>query len=299
NPSSSPAKEMLSTGHFGAKFTTANAVSVYGVGVCSSGAPFMAMEFLDGHSLRKELHQTGPMEPSRALGLFRSALEALAEAHNLGIVHKDLKPANLFLTELDTPQERLRIVDFGLAYSEQAQRLTMQDEISGTLEYMAPEYLEHQGVSRAVDVYQMGLILVEMLSGTPVIQNGKPVMRIAAHMDGDLPIPDRLLGSPLGPVIMDALALNPNDRFPDAGAFLASLNQLKLPNLERLDPKGEPTTLLSSIDREHSGPGSYTNLAVAEQRNDAQMRTTALVAIAVAVLAFIGLAIAGLILALR
>ena len=280
-----------------AKLSHPNAVAVYGVGVVpDSGTPFMAMELLDGHSLRDELDQVGPMPPERALSLFRSALEALAEAHDQGIIHKDLKPENLFITAPGTPDERLRVVDFGLAHADRAKRLTMQGEMSGTLEYMAPEYVEAQEVSPAVDVYQMGLILVELFTGHPVIHEGKPIARVAAHMDGALPIPNRLLGSPLGPALMDALALDPGDRFPTAGAFLDALDQLDLSALSRLDPSDEPTTLLNVLEREHSGPGAYTQAALSEQHAGQKRRVAGIVVIALAAVGLVGLIIAAIVL---
>lgn len=199
--------------------------------------PYIVMELLTGCELEHELLTRGALEPRRALALFRGALNGLAEAHARGIVHRDLKPLNLFLAGCpDTGCERLVILDFGIAHAgDSAMRLTSTGELMGTPQYLAPEWIRRQEVSTALDVYQMGLILIEMLCGQPVIQAESAYDCMVAHCQQDFCIPLALLESPLGPILARALALDPRQRFADAAAFANALATLDAASLPRLD----------------------------------------------------------------
>ena len=203
-----------------------NAVTIYDFGSTEGGHPFMIMDLLVGHDLEDELDKNGPMTVERATGLMIRCLEALAEAHRSGIVHKDLKPSNLFLTHPGEDYEQLVILDFGIAgitKGPDARRLTQAGQVLGTPQYMAPEYIEYQTISPALDVYQMGLILVEMLTGHIVVDAPDLVTCIMTHTTGDLTIPSEIATGPLGEVIQKALARKPEDRTADADALRRAL----------------------------------------------------------------------------
>lgn len=213
-------------------------VQIFDFGLLEDGAePYMVMELLEGHDLEEELNKNGLMEPERALPLFIECLEALGEAHDLGIVHKDLKPSNLFLTGDRKRRENLRIVDFGIAHigEDSGSRLTQTGYMLGTPQYMAPEYLHDQTISPPLDVYQMGLILVEVLTGRPVVDNQNPWTCALMHVSRDLIVPTSLMNSPLGPIIDRALAVDPNDRYPDGRAFAEALTTLDASSLPKID----------------------------------------------------------------
>ncbi len=208
-------------------------VTVHGYGALDDGRPYLVMERLQGHNLAQELAGSGAMAPQRALPLFSQCLEALAEAHKKGIVHKDLKPSNLFLAYPNQPRERLVLLDFGIARQIQAEpgspepalRLTATGDFIGTPQYMPMEYYESQTVTPALDVYQMGLILVEALTGQAVIQGHSPYQCMYLVGRERLPLPEAIADHPhLGPIIGRALARHHADRFADAGAFLAALS---------------------------------------------------------------------------
>ncbi len=215
-------------------------VRVYDVGVLEgkAGQPFIVMELLDGQDLEALLREGGPLEPARALSLFCGALDALAEAHQVGIVHKDLKPSNLFISTPGTPGERIKIVDFGIAHIGDASqgRLTQTGHMLGTPQYMAPEYFESQDVTPALDVYQMGLILVEMMWGRPVVDQDTPIKCIMAHVRGELAVPSALLEGPLGVAITRALAVDPGARFLNAGQFAEALRHVDTARLLAIAP---------------------------------------------------------------
>ncbi len=203
-----------------------------------TGQPYIAMDLLDGQGLDALLIRRGALSPARALSLLKPCLEALAVAHAAGIVHKDLKPSNFFIARPDQPDEAMLILDFGAATLNALPdaRLTLNGEMIGTPQYLAPEYIRDNIVTCALDVYQLGLVLVEMLTGAVAVGTHNPALCLIFHSRGDLDIPAELRSSPLGPVLQRALALDPADRFPDAAALLDALNALdpsSLPDLSR------------------------------------------------------------------
>ncbi len=204
-------------------------VTIHDFGFTEEGRfPYIVMELLDGHDLEHEITVLGALNPRRALGLFKDCLGALAKGHDLGIVHRDLKPANLFLSEPAQDAEQLIILDFGIAgvtghHDGASQRLTNAGELVGTPCYLAPEYIKSQEVSPVLDVYQMGLILVEALTGHTVVDDESVYGCIQIHGSGALVIPEIVLDSALGPIIRRAVSLAPADRYPDAGSFRAAL----------------------------------------------------------------------------
>ncbi len=210
-----------------------NVVTIHDFGIIEDPGdrrPYIVMELLEGHDLKHELQHVGPMHPRRLLPLFIECLEALAEGHGKGIVHKDLKPSNLFITHPGERREALKVLDFGIArLSAPGQdRLTGTGQLMGTPKYYAPEYARHQIVSPALDVYQMGLILVEALSGRPAVPLDDAYACLLRHCNNELEVPEELLTGPLGPALRGALALDHRERFADAGRFVDAL--------ERVDP---------------------------------------------------------------
>lgn len=230
------ATRFLREAELAAKIEHSHVVTIYDFGFTGpTQVPYLAMQLLEGLDLREELVQHGPMPPARALPLFVGVLDGLAEAHSHDIVHKDLKPGNLVVRHGGTAKESLCIVDFGMAclLDRDVSRLTESGHLSGTPRYLSPEYIRDQLASPALDVYQMGLILVEALTGVVVLQSEDLYVVLMAHCSGQLPVPANLLDSPLGPVIRRSLALQPTARYPDAAAFRDAL--------ARIDPAAVPT----------------------------------------------------------
>ena len=221
-------------------------VVIHDTGELEPGSrPFMVMEFLEGRDLQSELKKHGPLAPTRILPLFRHALNALGVAHANGIVHKDLKPENLFLIHPDTPRESIKIVDFGVAHAQDddAGRLTAAGEFFSTANYIAPEYISEQLVTPQMDVYQMGLILVELLMGKPVVHDRMPTRCLMIHAMGQLELPKSLASSPLGPVIVEALAFEHSDRFADGFAFEEALAAIDPATVAPIDLEEERISL--------------------------------------------------------
>ena len=217
-------------------------VTVHDFGALDDGRPFLVMSMLPGHDLAAELQARGPMSPVRAARLLQPCLEALALAHKEGIVHRDLKPSNLFLTHPLQSREMLVVLDFGIASllqntPEGDERITATGQSVGTPGYMAPEYLEHQHVSPALDVYQMGLILAEMLTGKPVVNGPHWWACALVHLEGRLKIPPAALAGPLGALIQRATHRQPQHRFANAEQLLQALQEATKTLAE--DPQGD------------------------------------------------------------
>jgi serine/threonine protein kinase len=231
-----------------ARIAHPNVVTVFDMGVMASTMqPYIVMEVLHGHSLSEELREHGPVHPKRALGLFVGALDALSAAHELGIIHKDLKPSNLFLVAPHTPAEELKVVDFGIArFDEEDAGLTGTGQVFGTARYFAPEYISEQLVSPALDVYQMGLILVEILCGLPAVRSNNPLECVMCHGRGQLEIPESLLQGHLGQVIARSLSIKLDVRYADAGAFRDALAEVDARLLRPVDT-GEMTLRLNEV----------------------------------------------------
>lgn len=224
-------------------------VKIYDAGeVEGVGVPFMVMEFLEGSSLEEHIQEHGAMPAQELIPFYVSMLTGLGLAHKKGIVHKDLKPDNIFYRHPGSLHASLCIVDFGIAHIDRSggKRVTQDGEFFGTPSYMAPEYITDQKVSPALDVYQMGLILVECLTGRAVIEHTEPVAALLLHLKRDFKIPSVIVESALGPIIDKATALEPQDRYPDALAFAQALNAVHLADLPRPDELFEEDGQLTS-----------------------------------------------------
>ena len=209
-----------------AKIRHPSSIEIYDFGLLEGGErPYIIMEFLKGWDLDQELQERGPLPSERLFPLFCGALDALAEAHDKGVIHKDLKPANLFWSRPHTEHETLKVVDFGIAHvnAPGKKRLTQTGVMSGTPEYLPPEYIEEQSVTEMMDIYQMGLTLVEALSGVPVVQAPSPYQAAFKHVEGDLNIPPEFQEGAFGELLDKALAMDPEDRFKSAGDFSEAL----------------------------------------------------------------------------
>ena len=212
-----------------AKIRHPDIVTIIDFGSTNQGEPYIVLELLEGQPLDEALKDGGPMEPARALKLMVRCLDALQAAHEKGVVHRDLKPANLYVSGSGTMVESLKVLDFGIARAvelEQQDKLTVTGQLLGTPSFLPPEYIQDHVVSPALDVYQMGLILVEMLTGQSVVEGRNLYQSMMAHCTGALNIPPELLNSPLGAVIAKAVTRDLSLRFATAGEFRDALKNV-------------------------------------------------------------------------
>lgn len=216
-------QELLAT----AQVSHPNLVPVLDFGVAAH-RPFFVMELLHGQDLATHYARQGACPADWLLPLFCGALDGLEAVHRQGIVHKDLKPANLFLDQPPGGVQRLRVMDFGIAHHMQRSRATQDGALVCTPRYSSPEYIGHGSVTPASDVYQMGLVLAEGLLGWPMVAEGPFATVAYAHLQGRLQLPPLFVTSPLGQVLQQALAQDPAQRFPSAGSFADALRRLNL-----------------------------------------------------------------------
>ncbi|MCY7352588.1 MAG: protein kinase [Cytophagaceae bacterium] len=183
---------------------------------------FMVMEYIEGESLEKLIQKAGALPPAVAAELVRQGLEGLHHAHRKGILHRDIKPANLMVT----PEGVVKLMDFGIARVAGGERLTQINRVVGTLEYMAPELLQGQEPSPASDVYAMGILLYELLSGKVPFasRTDQQLMQAILH---DKPISLRKLNeqipNQLEAIVCKAIEKTPAKRYADAKEFQKAL----------------------------------------------------------------------------
>lgn len=215
-----------------------NVLDVFDFGKLESGEAFLAMEFLEGHDLSDDLAKTFVLDPSRGIQIALQICRALAAAHSKGVVHRDMKPDNVFLQRTGDGEELVKIVDFGIAQlrtNEEVaktqptrRRLTKTGMIFGTPEYMSPEQAAGRAADLRVDVYALGVILYEMFTGS-VPFTGDSFMAVLAKTLNDPPPPmiemnrDLRVSSELESVIMRSLAKSPDQRYASMTEFSNAL----------------------------------------------------------------------------
>ncbi|MEO6295434.1 MAG: protein kinase [Candidatus Limnocylindria bacterium] len=193
-------------------------VDVYDVDATGE-APALIMELVDGESLSARIDRDGPLPPREAAAVTADLAEALYHAHQRGVIHRDVKPGNVLLAA----DGRTRLVDFGIAHSlaEAAERLTLTGTVIGTLRAMAPEQLAGGPITPRTDLYGLGVVLHEALTGRPPYPAGSPVALADAQRAGPPPMDG--VDSTLAGIVVACLALEPENRPLHAGALAVAL----------------------------------------------------------------------------
>jgi serine/threonine-protein kinase len=202
-----------------------NTISIYDYGRAPDGVFYYAMEFLDGPDLRQAVDKTGPMPPARVIHLLCQVTGALREAHETGLVHRDIKPGNLVLCRRGSDQDMIKVVDFGLVRrvgAEAGSSLTAIGEICGTPETLAPEVLLGEPAGPAADLYALGVVAYFLLTGIPVFEAQSAADFVGRHLHTPPPpLRDRDASLPpdLCAAVERCLEKDPARRFESALAF--------------------------------------------------------------------------------
>ncbi len=205
-----------------------NTVRVFDYGVTEDGLWYYVMELLQGETLAEHVTRIGPLPPARAVHIVGQAARALAEAHDRGIVHRDVKPENLFLTSLGGEHDFVKVIDFGIAKVQTADgKMTETGSLLGTPAYMCPEMAMGLSADPRSDVYALGAVLFYLLSGKPPFEAENAGALIFAHVNQRVLPPSRVLGRSLPvdveSVVMRALEKDPQARYANAADFALAL----------------------------------------------------------------------------
>ncbi len=242
-----------------ARIEHANAVTIYDFGISADGNAYLVMELLRGTSLRDILDRDGRLSLDRAVEIFVNVCAGIDRAHQLGVVHRDIKPDNIMVDERPDGSVQVKVVDFGIAMLQDmgaASRLTGTGMVLGTANYMSPEHCRGDEMDARSDIYALGVTLFEMLTGRVPFSASIPSAVIVAHVNETPPWP-RVLRPDLPPaverVVLDALAKRPDDRPRTAGELS---RRLVAAATGAVSPSNAPTVPVPGVTTdERAAPG--------------------------------------------
>lgn len=232
------------------------------VGVFDTGSHqdvhYIVMEYVEGKTLRDALRDDGPLLPERAAEIADAVARALGSAHEAGLVHRDIKPGNIMLTS----DGEVKVMDFGIARTTSGDTLTQTAAVLGTASYLSPEQAQGQAVDLRSDIYSLGCVLYEMLTGRPPFAGDSPVAIAYKHVRDDPPLPSRVNGDvppDLEAVVMKCLAKNPENRYASAQELREDLGRMLqgVPTLATPVMAGDSTEMLT---HRHEGTAVMTGV---------------------------------------
>lgn len=219
-----------------------NIVAVQDQGWNQGGTPavFLVMELVEGYTLRDYLFEHGPLSPAEVVHYLIPVLSALEAAHNIGIVHRDLKPENILISN----SGRIKVADFGLAHGDLIGHTVTAESsvILGSVSYLSPEQVQRGVADSRSDVYSLGIVAFEMLTGEKPFAGDSPINIAYRHVNDGVPAPSTLIpGIPLSldSLVLRATSINPDDRPRNAGEFLEQVRAIQI----ELDPKRSQLSL--------------------------------------------------------
>jgi serine/threonine protein kinase len=217
------------------KLTHPNTVTIFDYGRTDDDIYYMAMEYLEGHTLHRAIRTAGHFPEERVAHIARQICRALREAHSLGVIHRDLKPANIFLVEHGDETDVVKVLDFGLVKNvsadAKAEELTQTGLFMGSPKYMAPEQIRGDKVDARTDIYSLGVIMYEMLTGKVPFDRPNSVNILMAHVNEDAPPmrqmnPSIQVSPTMEETVARAMAKDPDQRFHSMDEVLASLKRI-------------------------------------------------------------------------
>ncbi|ORW09522.1 Stk1 family PASTA domain-containing Ser/Thr kinase [Mycolicibacter longobardus] len=236
-------------------------VAVYDTGEAETPAgplPYIVMELVEGVTLRDIVQNDGPMPPIRAIEVIADACQALNFSHQHGIIHRDVKPANIMIDM----HNAVKVMDFGIAraVADAGNSVTQTAAVIGTAQYLSPEQARGETVDARSDVYSLGCVLYEILTGDPPFVGDSPVAVAYQHVRED-PVPpsQRLPGLPpdLDAVVLKALAKNPDNRYQTAAEMRADLVRVhngETPEAPRVLTEADRASMLTPRSGDSGGP---------------------------------------------
>lgn len=211
-----------------------HAVRILDLDEVPGGDLYIVMEFLAGEELTQVIRRDGQISPDRATNIALQTLHALGEAHSLGVIHRDLKPQNIFICKNPDGSDMIKVLDFGIAKVAgtedgtglaETTRLTSPGGVLGTPQYMSPEQCRGEPLTPASDFYSLGIVLYELVTGRVPFDDPNPVQILMLQNSAPLPpLPGPLASTALGQAITRTLEKDPRGRFRTAGEFMAAID---------------------------------------------------------------------------
>jgi serine/threonine protein kinase/uncharacterized tellurite resistance protein B-like protein len=222
-----------------------NVVEILDFGHTPEGSAFFVMEFLRGQELAQLMEAAGAVPWARAKDILIQVAEALAAAHELGIIHRDMKPGNVFLIKRGGRSDFVKVLDFGIAKVEDGAALTRAGMVFGTAGYMAPEQATGGELDGRADMYALACVGFEMLTGRLPFTATHPIKMLNCHIREPAPsmrsvAPELGIPEAVDAVILRALNKLPDERFPDMHGFAEALAAIPVAADEALAPEPEP-----------------------------------------------------------
>ncbi|WP_430334951.1 Stk1 family PASTA domain-containing Ser/Thr kinase [Rhodococcus sp. ACT016] len=239
-------------------------VAVYDTGEAETDAgplPYIVMEYVDGDTLRDILRTEGPMAPRRAMEVIADVCAALDFSHRNGIVHRDMKPANIMINRAGA----VKVMDFGIAraMADGQSTMTQTAAVIGTAQYLSPEQARGDQVDARSDVYSLGCVLYELLTGEPPFKGDSPVAVAYQHVREDPKTPSLVNPSvprALDSVILKAMSKNPANRYQSAAEMRSDLVRVlggQRPSAPMVMTDEDRTTILGAVDGASATSSGY------------------------------------------
>jgi serine/threonine protein kinase len=207
-----------------------NIVAVFSSGKTDQGAPYVVMDHIGGQNLSTVIKNLGGMDAGRALNIFIEICDALHHAHDKGIIHRDLKPSNIILSKSESGEESPRVVDFGIAKvisktsGETVTGLTQMGDVFGTPTYMSPEQCQGDKLDARSDIYSLGCVMFETLSGAPPFTESNPFKLMTKHVSEKAPVlTTKGVSSGLAGVVAKCLEKEPEKRYQTVDELMKDL----------------------------------------------------------------------------
>jgi serine/threonine-protein kinase len=219
------------------RLTSPHVVAIYDYGHTGDGLFFYAMEYLDGADLREVVKETGPLPPARLVHLLIQVTRALSEAHEQGLVHRDLKSGNIMVTRRGDEADVAKVVDFGLVRQVVGAEasLTQVGAIVGTPETLAPEVIQGEPAGPAADLYALGIVAHRSLTGRETFEEAKTTLDLVRHHVDTTPRPPSAVSpdvpADLDEIVLRCLRKDPAERFEDAAALRRALEACSVAGL--------------------------------------------------------------------
>jgi len=241
-----------------ARLSHPNLVNIFDVGE-DNGIHYIVMEYIEGHTLRDVISKQGPLTPQQAVNIASMVCDGLEHAHSRGLIHRDIKPHNILVTD----DGNVKLADFGIARVVNTSTITYGSNVMGSVYYISPEQAKGEAVGPETDIYSLGCVLYEMITGKPIFEGDSPITVALKHVHED-PISPRVL-NPAVPgglerIILRAVAKDPAVRYHSAHDMKEALIKYSdLPVMTRSSNKNQPDDNTNIMTTEKKDKGKLFN----------------------------------------